>query len=57
MGRKGGGRAGFMKASRKGPDSDDEEEVVPKAASVPKDARGAWGACSAASLHPLLTPG
>lgn len=38
MGRKGGGRAGFMKASRKGPDSDEEEEVAPKAASAAKEA-------------------
>ncbi len=31
MGRKGGGRAGFMKANRKGgPASDDEEEIAPK---------------------------
>ena len=37
MGRKGGGRAGFMKASRKGPDSDEEEEIAPKAAPGSKE--------------------
>ena len=35
MGRKGGGRAGFMKANRKGPESDDEEEVAPQQPAAP----------------------
>jgi OTU domain-containing protein 6 len=37
MGRKGGGRAGFFKAARKGPDSDEEEETAPAPAPTTKD--------------------